>query len=201
MNKKSLEQKAELPSESQGGNSPGRSKRRSLLIGGGVGAILGTVKSGSALAGGVCVAPSAFSSIRANSTTNNKPKSFGQCSSRGYYGNNGGGVDLDARWNPVDRANATLSSEGFSNGSPWPLSTKLFDIIKAGSSLWNPDGNLIVVYLDVMTGKDGGILTATDVKDMWSILFGGGTNNPKFLGWDAQKVRDFYSVWVGDTQL
>jgi len=200
MNEKSFEQQNEQSPAPQASNIPAQSRRRNVLLGGGVGAILATVKSGSALAGGICVAPSAFSSIKANSTTSNKPKSFGACSSRVYYGNNGGGVDLDARWSPVIRSTATLRNVGFSGG-PWPLTTKLYDIIKAGSSLWLPDGNLIVIYLDVMTGKAGGVLTEGDVKDMWSILFGTGTTNPKFAGWDAQKVRDFYSVWVGDTQL
>lgn len=201
MNEKSFEQKNQQSPESQVSNAPDQRKRRNVLLGGGVGAILATVKSGSALAGGICVAPSAFSSIKANSATSNKPKSFGQCSSKGWYGNNGvSDATLDARWSPVARSTATLANTGFTGG-PWPSSTKLYDIIKAGSSLWKPDGNLIVIYLDVMTGKAGTVLIESDVKDMWSILFGTGTTNPKFAGWDAQKVRDFYSVWVGDTQL
>ena len=201
MNEKSFEQKSEQSPKPQAGNTPAQSRRRSVLLGGGVGAILATVKSGSALAGGICVAPSAFSSIRANANTSNKPKSFGQCSSRGWYGNNGVSLSiLDTRWYPVVRADATLTSAGFVGG-PWPSSTKLYDIVKAGSSLWQPDANLLVIYLDVMTGKAGDVLTEGDVKDMWSILFGTGTINPKFDGWDAQKVRDFYKVWVGDVTL
>lgn len=121
---------------------PELKRRRRILIGGGVGAILATVKSGSALAGGQCVAPSAFSSISANPTTSHRPQSFGQCSSRGWYGNNGvSNSIMDARWSPVNRATATLSNQGFPNFGPWPSDTKLKAIIKSGSSLWAPDAN------------------------------------------------------------
>jgi hypothetical protein len=201
MNKNSVEQKSAQSSESLASNAPDRNRRRGVLLGGGIGAILATVKSGSALAGGICVAPSAFSSIRANSATSNKPKSFGQCSSHGYYGNSGA-TDLDARWSPINRATATVSSAGFSGPGLWTADTKLFDIVKTGHNpLWKPDGNIIVVYLDVMTGRAGGVMTESDVKDLWNILFSTGSVNPKFSGWDAQTVRDFYKVWVGKASL
>lgn len=201
MNEKSIEKKSEHSSDSQVSGAPGQRKRRNVLLGGGVGAILASVKSGSALAGGICVAPSAFSSIKANANTSHQPKSFALCSSRGWYGNNGVSLStLDSHWNPVDRSSATLEGAGFSKGH-WTSTTKLYDIIKPGSRLWNEDGNLIVIYLDVMTGKAGDVLSESDVKDLWSILFGFGTMNQKFAGWNVQKVRDFYSVWVGKTTL
>lgn len=178
---------------------PELKKRRRVMIGGGVGAVLATVKSGSALAGGKCVAPSAFSSIDANPATSHRPQTFGQCSSHGWYGNNG--VDptkMDTRWSPVLRATATLSNAGFPSGGPWAPTTKLEDIIKADSPLWQSDANLIVVYLDIMTGKGGAnsLMTVQDVFDMWSILFGSGTTNPKLNGWTSATVRRFYDVWV-----
>lgn len=203
MNEKSFEQKSEQSSESQVNSAPDQRKRRNVLLGGGVGAILATVKSGSALAGGICIAPSAFSSIKANSTTSHQPKSFASCSSKGWYGNNRVSLStLDTRWSPVDRSGTTLEGAGFSKGH-WTSTTKLYDIIKAGSSLWNDDANLIVIYLDVMTGKAGDVLSESDVKELWGILFGTstGTTSLKFEGWNAQKVRDFYSVWVGKTTL
>ncbi|HXE38148.1 MAG TPA: hypothetical protein VN639_06700 [Azonexus sp.] len=179
-------------------NGPDIAKRRRVLLGGSVGAILATVKSGSALAGGQCVSPSAFSSITANPQTSNRPQTFGQCSSRGFYGNNGVNPSiLDSRWMPVIRSSSTLANSGFPANGPWPASTKLYDIIKAGgNSLWNPDGNLVVMYLDVMTGKGGGVMAVGDVMDMWSILFGAGTANPKYSGWTADTVRSFYNVWT-----
>lgn len=197
MNNKSSSQETGVEHNLQSINGPDIAKRRRVLLGGGVGAILATAKSGSALAGGLCVSPSAFSSITANPQTSNRPQTFGQCSSRGWYGNNGVNPStLDSRWLPLIRSSATLASSGFPANGPWPADTKLYDIVKAGSSLWNPDGNLIVIYLDVMTGKAGAVLTVGDVMDMWSILFGSGTNNPKFSGWTAETVRSFYDVWV-----
>lgn len=182
---------------------PELKRRRRILIGGGVGAILATVKSGSALAGGQCVAPSAFSSISANPATSHRPQSFGQCSSRGWYGDSGGGSgsDLDPRWAPVSRASATLATAGFPTGG-LPSSTLLYDIVKVDKPNFfkingNPDGNLIVVYLDVITQKAQNGMTVQDVFDMWSILFGSGTTNLKLSGWTPQTVRDFYYVWVG----
>lgn len=183
---------------------PELKKRRRVMIGGGVGAVLATVKSGSALAGGVCVAPSAFSSISANPATSHRPQTFGQCSSHGWYGNNGvNPLKMDSRWLPVVRATATLSNAGFPNIGPWPNTTKLNDIVKAGSSLWQPDANLIIVYLDIKTGVGGAnsLMVAQDVFDMWSILFGSGTTNPKLSGWTSATVRDFYLVWVGTVPL
>lgn len=197
MNNKSSSQEAGGEHNLQSISGPDTAKRRRVLLGGGVGTILATVKSGSALAGGLCVSPSAFSSITANPQTSNRPQTFGQCSSRGWYGN--GGVSpstLDSRWMPVIRSSATLANSGFPGNGPWQPDTKLYDIVKAGSSLWNPDGNLIVIYLDVMTGKAGDVLAVGDVMDMWSILFGSGTANPKFSGWTADTVRSFYNVWV-----
>lgn len=197
MNNESSDQKAGVEDGLQSTNGTDLAKRRRVLVGGGVGAILASVKSGSALAGGHCVSPSAFSSITANPQTSHRPTSFGECSSHGYYGNNGNGVDLDSRWSPVSRANATLSNAGFTPGGLWNPNTKLFDIVKTGQgSLWQDDGNLLVIYLDVMTGKAGGVMTEGDVKDLWAILFGSGSTNPKFNGWSAATVRSFYNVWV-----
>lgn len=197
MKKESSGQVAGMEDSSQSFDEPNLAKRRRVLLGGSVGAILASVKSGSALAGGQCVSPSAFSSISANPNTSHRPTSFGQCSSRGWYGNNGvGDSTLDARWSPVNRSTATLANTNFPSGGPWPSDTKLYDIIKVRSRLWNPDGNLIVMYLDVKTGKAGDVLTENDVKDMWSILFGVGTANQKFANWTADTVRAFYNVWV-----
>jgi len=196
MNNKSSSQETGEPNL-QSIDGPDVAKRRRVLLGGGVGAILATVKSGSALAdGGQCVAPSAFSSITANSQTSNRPRTFGQCNSRDWYGGNGIGIPtLNDRWSPVSRASATLASSGFPSGG-WDGQTKLYDIVKADSSSWTADGNLIVIYLDVMTGVAGGVLAVGDVMDMWSILFGAGTANPKFSGWTADTVRSFYNVWT-----
>lgn len=197
MNDESLDQKAGVEDNPQSTNGADLAKRRRILVGGSVGAILASAKSGSALAGGQCVSPSAFSSITANPQTSQRPAIFRECSSHGYYGNSGNGVDLDSRWSPVSRANATLSNAGFTPSGLWHPDTKLFDILKTGQdSLWQDDGNLLVIYLDVMTGKAGDVMTERDVKDLWAILFGSGSSNPKFSGWSAATVRSFYDVWV-----
>jgi len=82
------------------------------------------------------------------------------------------------------------------------MDTKLYDIVKAGSPLWRDNGNMIVIYLDVKTGKAGGTTTFEDVMDMWSILYGGVVvQTAKFASWNAATVKDFYKVWVGKTDL
>ncbi len=187
--------------------------RRRALIGGG--AVLAAMNSGSALAGGICVSPSSFSSIKANSKTSNKPKTFGACSSHGFYGN--GGVSsstMDTRWSPVSRANATLSNAGFPSYGKWGptspasafvgLNTKLYAIVSApGNPAWYEEGNLVVIYLDVMTGRAGSTTSVDDVKNMWRVLFmsGVGITDPKYNSWTPETVRSFYDVWVGNTAL
>jgi hypothetical protein len=182
-------------------------KRRRVLLGGGVGAILATVKSGSALAGGVCNSPSAFGSIAANPATSHKPHTFTGCDphSHGWYGNNAGTTNSGKlakrtqRWSPVNWRVATLADTGLSGSGLWSSDTKLFDIVAAPNSLpngWQPDGNLIVLWLDVKTGNAGDALVLSDVMAMWDILFNGGSDNTKFTGWTSQTVRAFYTAWV-----
>ncbi len=182
-------------------------KRRRVLLGGGVGAILATVKSGSALAGGVCSSPSAFGSIAANPATSHKSHTYTGCEahSHGWYGNNAGTSDTGKlakrtqRWSPVNWQVATLADTGLSGSGLWSSTTKLFDIVAAPNTLpngWQADGNLIVLWLDVKTGHGGDALVLDDVKAMWDILFSGSSSNTKFAGWTSQTVRDFYTAWV-----
>ena len=182
-------------------------KRRRVLLGGGAGAILATVKSGSALAGGVCNSPSAFGSIAANPAGSHKPHTYTGCEphSHGWYGNNAGTTNARAlerrtqRWSPVNWQVATLADTGLSGSGLWSSTTKLFDIVADPNSLpsgWQPDGNLIVLWLDVKTGKAGDALVLSDVVAMWDVLFNGGSANAKFASWTPQTVRAFYTAWV-----
>ena len=182
-----------------------RARRRRLLLGGGAGAILATVKSGSALANGVCVSPSSFHSITATPKSSLPPRTYGTCSSHGFYGNSNNGL---SKWGPV-ATNATLAGAGFPTVTAhgWTGTTKLYDIVRAPSLPalpWNSDGNLIVIYLDIMTGRAGTptpALSLSDLYDMWRVRFGLGGFNSKFNGWTPTQVANFYDVWVGNTQL
>lgn len=181
-------------------------KRRRVLLGGGVGAVLATVKSGSALAGGVCVSPSSFHSISATPKSSLPPRTYGSCSSHGFYGNSGiDATTMDQRWSPVLRNTATLAGASFPSQGVWSsTAVKLKDIVAAPPTIgWQEDGNLIVIYLDIMTSRANGALTVSDLMDMWRIRYslGGVVNTTRFSGWTPADVKNFYDVWVGNSSL
>ncbi|MCB1890524.1 MAG: hypothetical protein KDH20_23170 [Rhodocyclaceae bacterium] len=176
--------------------------RRRLLAGGSAAVVL-AVKSGSALAGGYCVSPSAFSSIQAFTHASQKPiTQYPRCSSRGYYGNSGIADDVrTARWSPIDFNTATLGSPGHSPSPFAPIpggytaSSKLLDVLRSGSaSDVAPD--LVTLYLDVVTGKSQGFISVEDVADLWAIAFGGTPLQSQFSTWTPGDVRDYLDITV-----
>lgn len=168
-------------------------RRRRLILGGGLGGAFAAFKSGSALAGGVCNSPSAFGSIAANPDTSHKPHTFDGCSasSKGVYMNNG---NATANWGSVS-LDTTLEGAGFPATVNLAPTKKLRELLVKPD--WKPDYNLVVLYLDVKTGRAAAVISESDVFAMWDILFNGGTSNPKFSGWTADTVRLFYGSWVG----
>ena len=190
-----------------GTNTQPSSSRRKLLLSGGAGSVLLSVKSGSALAGGVCVSPSAYSSIKISTHASRTPGAFPNCSSHGIYGAPGlSDTTRAGRWNPVDPLTATLSAPGtmpspFSTiPSPFSGTTKLLEVLQAGGSTAN-SRDLVTLYLDVRTGRSGAFITLDDVADMWAICFGGTVTQPLYTTWTIADVRGFLDITVGNSTL
>lgn len=175
-------------------------RRRRLLVGGGLGGAFAVFKSGSALAGGVCNSPSAFGSIAANPGTSHQPHTFVNCqaSSKGWYINPGQKTPRTENWGNIS-TNLTLSDAGFPSVSGVSASLKLQELLC--QPYWKPDYNLIVLYLDVVTGRAGDVITVSDVFAMWNILFNNAAGTGKFLGWTPVTVQAFYTSWVGATNV
>lgn len=176
--------------------SAGVGRRRRLLLGG-LGGTFAAFKSGSALAGGVCNSPSAFGSIVANPQNSHKPHTFDGCqaSSKGVYMNRGMATD---NWGSVDKE-ITLADAGFPATASVLSTKKLRELLVKPA--WKPDYNLIVLYLDVKTGRAAGVISESDVFAMWDIIFNSGTSDPKFAGWTTEMVQKFYLSWVGKITL
>jgi hypothetical protein len=181
------------------------------VLGGAAGSILLSVKSGSALAGGTCVSPSSFSSIRANPATSHRPGTFPYaCNSHGYWKNH---ID-----NVSALRNATVGSAGF-GGTPFePVVLMkgndkrftIYDRTKLKELLW-ADGygegqlaqDLCAAYCDafVNQGNVNFPFRTSDVVAMWNVVFSGGTYYPdnSNTSWNKEDVRIFLDVLVGNS--
>lgn len=176
----------------------GQSQRRRLLVGGMAGGILATLKSGNALAEGVCASPSAFTSIALNPATSRRPQQLPQCHSHGYWKNHS--------W-PISR-DTTVSGAGFCLGNRLTAihvnaDTKLYTILdnKDKSIVDGEDralaADLISAYLDAAAGFAANQFTTTDIKKMWALVFCGQPYTVNGVSWTVQTVRAFLDVLIG----
>jgi hypothetical protein len=195
---KSTEPQATIAEPDVVENSSTRSRRR-WVAGAGLGAVLLSVKTGSALAQGTCASPSGFKSIEANPRTSHRPQSFdGACHSQGFY--NGQNQDQMQQYK---RPFHTLAFHGFSAGGGFTTATTLRQVITAGGGGSGGEvalaKDLITVFLDIKLGYQN-VLTETDVKDMWARCFGGLTlsANSRFADWLPTDIRDYLDVYVGN---
>ncbi|MDD2742567.1 MAG: hypothetical protein PHV02_09855 [Rhodocyclaceae bacterium] len=209
MKNESSGQKSVVEVDSQLTTMSDQLKRRRVLLGGSVGAVLASMKSGSALAGGVCSSPSAFGSIAANPATS-AVHNYTGCtpSSKGVYANQGNSYENWGNVNPV----LTLRMCEFTipGNDKWTLDTKVYDILaglkvetpQGKVNLWDErGGHLLVMYMDVLTDRAGDALNVFDVRAMWQILFTGSTTyeakDTAVVSWTADMVQTFYLKWVG----
>lgn len=170
--------------------------RRRFLGAGGAVTVLASLKSGSALAEGVCASPSSFSSIRANPATSRRPNEpLATCHSHGYWKNKPWPIPKTTTVADVGFFPSTVSSIGISG------STKLVDIINVGG-----DGgerafaaDLVSAYLDARSGAP---IAVGDVLAMWSVVFGVGSFTPGGSSpWTKSDVRGYLDVLIGKVQL
>jgi hypothetical protein len=173
-------------------------RRRKLLLGAGSAVtVVASLKSGSALAEGLCASPSAFSSIKVTSVASHKPQNLPTCHSHGYWKNKTGS------W-PVS-VNTTVSGAGFSPTSYSSLfnsSTKLLDILNLGGGGYTPYArDLVCAYLDVKAGSVGPYVLEDDVKKMWALVFGNVPYAPGGISWQVSDVRAWLDVMVGNAAL
>lgn len=173
-------------------------RRRKLLLGAGSAVtVIASMKSGSALAEGVCVSPSAFSSISVTHIASHKPSNLPTCHSHGYWKNKTGS------W-PVSTG-TTVSGAGFSPTSSagiFTASTTLLSILNSGGGGLTPYArDLVCAYLDVMAGASGPYVNESDVKAMWALVFGGTAYAPNGISWSVTDVRNWLDVMVGNKAL
>lgn len=172
------------------------STRRRLLVGGSAGAVLATLKSGSALAEGICVSPSAFTSITLNPATSQRPGERLICHSPGYWKNRSAWpVAKDTKVSSYFCLGLGTAAIGI-NGN-----TTLIDVLEKQNGVI-PGGDahyardLISALLDVLAGHAGAYLTAIQVQKMWALVFCGGTYSVNGTVWTRETVRAFLDVLV-----
>lgn len=185
----------------QMGVSPSRLKdgRRRLLGAGSALTVLASLKSGSALAAGVCVGPSAFTSIRLNPATSNKPRDLLTCHSHGYWKNAAWPISRDTKVKGVFSLCGLTTTIGITD------TTKLIDVLNMGGDSFGEDRafarDLICAYLDAMSNGANSPFTTMDIQKMWSLVFCGGSFSVNGTPWTRQTVRGFLDVLVGTSPL
>ncbi len=179
-------------------------QRRRRVLGGSVGiSVLAAMKSGSALAQGVCVAPSAFSSIRANSATSNRPTTFSECHSHGYWKNHDWPI---SKTTTVEGA-AFWPNDFISGDFTVTKTTTLLSLIEAGGGGGKRAfaADLVSAYLDakVLANSGQAPFTPSDIQLMWSKVFGVGSYMPSGSStpWTETDIRNFLNVLIGDARL
>jgi hypothetical protein len=167
--------------------------RRRVVVAGAAGAVLASLKSGSALAGGVCVGPSAFTSITLNPATSNRPDQSVACNSHGYWKNheNAWPIPIETRVLRVFCASALTEGIGIST------TTTMLTVLKTGGGGDRPFArNLISAYLDARKNGNS-VFKASDIQLMWSLVFCGGTFSVNGTAWNRTHVEGFLKVLVG----
>lgn len=177
---------------------PARNRRR-LVLGGSAASVLLSVRSGSALAEGALISPSAFNSITAAAGTSNSPTQFGTAHSHGYYSNVKNPQVL-SRWPDDYPPDTTLAAAGL---EPDVFST--LDKPATLHSVLTADGdvpiarNLIGIFLDAANGVTAPYLTVDDVRDMWDLAFtGAAPSGSQFEIWTVDQLEQYLAVLVGD---
>jgi len=168
--------------------------RRRVLVGGIAGGVLASLKSGSALAEGVCASPSSFTSITLNPATSHRPQQLPVCHSHGYWKNKPWPISTDT----------TVAQAGFCTAGALPEgitgNTKLIDILNMGGG-----GDvalardLVAAYLDALASYSQGQFTAIDIQKMWGLVFCGTPYIVNGTSWTKATVRAFLDVLVGNT--
>lgn len=173
--------------------APVHPKRRRLLGGGAAATVIASLKSGSALAEGVCLGPSAFTSVTLNPGTSNKPQQFQVCHSHGYWKNHA--------W-PISRDTTVMAAFGLGlppNDANFTGSSTLWAVLNweggGGKAAFARD--LISAYLDARSGVSA--FDVNDVKGMWGLVFFGQPYTLKTgVVWnDPGVVRRYLDVLVG----
>lgn len=183
--------------------------RRRAVLGGGA-AVLLSVKTGSALAGGTIVSPSAFVSLAIIGNTSAKPlTNFPAGSSQGYYSNAPSPTAQQCDrpqqpgWNTAncdqELASTKLKHIGFLNSPQGPDTniSQALDQSRANSQANERD--LITAYLDFYFGRTRDVrIEFNDILSLWNIVYNpGGFIDGRYAGWDACTVRAYLDVWVG----
>lgn len=177
------------------GSSMEKVGRRRFLGAGSAVTVLASLKSGSALAEGVCISPSAFTSIAANPATSHKPRELKQCHSHGYWKNHGWPISQDTKVSAVFCLSSRTTAIGITTEA------KLIDVLNMSGGGDIPFArDLIAAYLDSF-GNGIGVFTASDIQQMWSLVFCGGTYPATGPQWTRATVRAFLNVLIGDSVL
>ncbi|WP_126445839.1 hypothetical protein [Sulfuricystis multivorans] len=178
------------------GSLPRLAGRRRFLATGITGGVLASLKSGSALASGVCASPSSFTSITLNPATSHRPQQLPTCHSHGYWKNKA--------W-PISQQ-TTVGQAGFCIGSRLTAlgitsDTKLIDILnmQGGGGDRALAADLISAYLDAAAGYAQGQFTTADIQKMWGLVFCGQPYSVNGTAWSEQTVRAFLDVLVGNS--
>lgn len=173
---------------------PASKERRRVLVGGLAGGVLASLKSGSALATGVCASPSSFTSITLNPATSHRPQQLPTCHSHGYW--------KKKPW-PISKE-TTVSGAGFCIGGSLPSlgikgDTKLINILnKGGGGDVALARDLVSAYLDAVGGYSQGQFSVNDIQRMWGLVFCGYPYSVNGTAWTKQTVRAFLDVLVGN---
>lgn len=179
-------------------SSIGKVRRRRFLGAGSAVTVLASLKSGSALAQGVCICPSAFTSIAANPATSHKPRELKECHSHGYWKGKPWPISQDTKVSAVFCLSSRTTIIGITT------ETKLIEVLNMNGGGNGEDvafaRDLIAAYLDSF-GNGIGAFTASDIQQMWSLVFCGGMYPATGPQWTRATVRAFLNVLIGDAVL
>ena len=172
--------------------------RRRFLGAGTATAVLASLKTGSALAEGVCVAPSAYTSIALNPATSSRPAQMPVCHSHGYWKTHEGWlIPRDAKVKDHFCRGAGTAAIGITE------TTTLLNVLNAeagvisgGDAAYARD--LISAYLDSKTGGFE-VIKSSDIQSMWSLVFCGGTYSVNGTVWTKATVRTYLDVLIGSS--
>lgn len=170
-------------------------QRRRLLVGSLAGGLIATMKTGNALAEGVCASPSAFTSVTLNPATSRRPRNLPICHSHGY-------------WKRHYSGETTVSGAGFCcdslvlAGLGITCNTKLKVVLALQGK--GEDGalarDLVAAYLDAANGFSQGQFDVSDIRQMWALVFCGVPYVVNGTAWRKETVRAFLDVLVGNTR-
>lgn len=168
--------------------------RRRFLGAGSAITVLASLKSGSALAEGVCTSPSAFTSIALNPATSQRPPVNPLvCHSHGYWKNaNNWPISKETKVKDVFCLSASTELIGITR------TTTLIQVLNLGGGGLTPYArDLVSAYLDALYYGGSSPFTTLDIKKMWALVFCGGTYSVNGTAWNLSTVRAFLDKLVG----